>query len=157
MRRRLAATAALAIILSACEEEAPVDPSTLPPTDVPADATILSPEIKADQIVREVAGDRSLEAYYIDQWLPPKGWQGEVLGVKRSGGITRFSVRMDESTVAGDVNAIAEAPLDDLVEAGGLVRFRGRISGVVITNNAPIKAHEIHLDRVSIIRFQKPG
>ncbi len=140
------------LVLGGCEEEE-VDPASLPSTDRPDDAVVLDRSDSPETIVFEVKANPASRAFYIDMWISDRGWQGEVLKVRRKGGMTIFSLRVDDSTVPGDIVIYAEAPGDDLVKVPGLVRIRGRISDVEISDRVDIRPHRVLLDRVKIMRF----
>ncbi|MCB9846570.1 MAG: hypothetical protein H6811_11375 [Phycisphaeraceae bacterium] len=155
--RRILLPALCALCLTACEESGPtVDPSTVS-TDPPAGALVLEPVFTPHALLGEARHDPDTAGGYQDAWLSERGWEGEVLSVRKSGSMTLITLNMSHISVPGELHVVCETPDPGNVAKGGLARIRGRIDRLEMSSNPAFVGNRFFLDHCKVLSFMKPS
>lgn len=101
-------------------------------------------------------GNDDVIAQFVGLWTKSNQWEGEVLKVEVSETKTLVTMKIESSTPSlTALRVVAEIPGENYtVEAGGLMKFSGRIARIDIQAN-PQLSDAIYLDGVTVRSFQK--
>ncbi|MEL7472165.1 MAG: hypothetical protein AAGK04_02525 [Planctomycetota bacterium] len=138
----------------------------------PAGVERLAPEFTPTMILRESGFTPTAGApnaggaggggagVFTNQWIPYKGFEGGIRGIKRRGNITRVSIEWSDPTIPGEFYIIAEIPGDPGdIEVGGLAKFDGQIKAIEydapVPRAKPVPTYRLVLWNASITSYRK--
>lgn len=127
----------------------------------PADAQYLPEDFMHPHLVVGACrtrgqADENKIAQFVGLWTQSNQWEGEVLKVEVGDTKTVVTMKVETGQVMlTALRVVAEIPGENYtVEAGGLMKFSGRIARIDIAPN-PQVSDAIYLDGVTVRSFQK--